>query len=189
MGVPLWDLPHVRHLAERHEGVAAVGVDPQVASGAAVHGHQFAIVDAGAVGQRQADAVALELFQMSAFLACHGGLRLHHCVPTCFGTRPQGFTERGRRDYDDCPKWATSLNERSMGPRSPTAIRVMEARPTNMRHATSSSVSRAHATAALIGDTWLTTTTTSPAASAVRSSHAALTRRPTSASDSPPGGV
>ena len=58
-----------------------------------------------------------------------------------------------------------------------------------MRQLVSSPTPRAQATAALIGDTWVTTTTSRSTASAHRSSHAARTRAPRAASDSPPSGT
>ena len=50
----------------------------------------------------------------------------------------------------------------------------------------SSVVLSAHATAALIGDTWLTTTTSSPAMRSASSSHAARTRASRELKHSPP---
>ena len=53
----------------------------------------------------------------------------------------------------------------------------------------SSPASSAQPMAALIGDTWLTTTTSRSCASSSRSSHAARTRTPSVANDSPPPGT
>ena len=58
------------------------------------------------------------------------------------------------------------------------AMRVIEAGATKVRQATSSPTPSAQATAALIGDTWVTTTTSRSAASSARSSQAARTRSP-----------
>src|SRR5262245_7980974 len=87
------------------------------------------------------------------------------------------------------PRWANSLNDRSDGAGPPQPMRVSEAGATHMRHATSSPTPSAQATAALIGETWLTTTMSRSPASAARSSHAARTRTPSAAIDSPPGGA
>ncbi len=67
-------------------------------------------------------------------------------------------------------------------------MRVIDAGPTHMRQAVSSPTPSAQATAALMGDTWLTTTTSRPDASSTSPSHASRTRSPSEASDSPPGG-
>ncbi len=82
------------------------------------------------------------------------------------GTAPdgvlQGTRARTRRGRDRAPthaRCATSLNDRNTGPRRPIAIRVIDAGSRCVRHATSGPTPSAHATAALIGDTWLTTTT------------------------------
>src|SRR5205823_11908773 len=80
--------------------------------------------------------------------------------------------ETGRTDYEGWPKWATSLNERRMGPLSVTAMRVIDATATNVRQLTPSPTPRAQATAALIGETWLTTTRSASTAAGARSSHA-----------------
>ncbi len=68
-------------------------------------------------------------------------------------------------------------------------MRVIDAGVTWVRQATSSPTPRAHATAALIGETWVTTTTVPSLAIGDSSSSADRTRSPSATSDSPPGGV
>ncbi len=81
------------------------------------------------------------------------------------------------------------LNHRTTGPRGSMSMRVTLASSTYIRHATSSGTSSAQATAALIGLTWVTTTTVPLAAASETSAHAARTRLPRCCSDSPPGGA
>ena len=83
----------------------------------------------------------------------------------------------------------TSLNECSVGPPGPIAMRVIDATRTNSRHPTSSPTPSAHAIAALIGDTWLTTTTSWPPGLVEQLlARAADPGSRASTSDSPPGG-
>src|SRR5581483_4867459 len=182
--------PDIGDLRQRHERVATVGVHPQVAAASATDRDELAVVDARSVGQRHVHAVSFELLQLSAILRRHPTLRLHHVCRLLLRQGCEGaLTETGRRDYEAWPKWATSLNERRTGPLSVMPTRVIDATPTNMRQLTPSPTSSAHATAALMGDTWLTTTTSASTAAWARSSHASRTRRPTLASDSPSGGA
>src|SRR5947208_15760633 len=115
--------------------------------------------------------MALELLQLYTVLRCHPTLRrcrfqLQLCVHSFNASegREWVLTETGRRDYVGWPKWATSLNERRMGPLSVMAMREIDATATNVRQARPSPASRTQATAALMGDTWLTTTMSASAA-------------------------
>src|SRR5690606_10916505 len=81
-----------------------------------------------------------------------------------------------------------SLKAWRTGPDAPIATRVIEGWPTRVRHGTSLTPPSAHDTTDLIGDTWVTTTTSRSRAISTSSSHAAATRAFSSASDSPPGG-
>ena len=72
------------------------------------------------------------------------------------------------------------LNHRTTGPAGSMSMRVTLASSTYIRHAMPSGTSRAHATAALIGLTWVTTTTVTSTAASARSAHAARTRLPRS---------
>ncbi len=87
----------------------------------------------------------------------------------------------------------TSLKLCSEGPSGPTTTRHADATSRNIRHDTSSPTPSAHATAALIGETWLTTTT-SVTLACVRHllagrSDAASHRSDGLATLRPPGGV
>ena len=84
---------------------------------------------------------------------------------------------------------APRLNQRTTGPSGPTSMRDTPASSTYIRQAISTGASRAQASAALIGLTWVTTTIVDRAARSVTSLHAAPTRAASKSSDSPPGGA
>ena len=90
--------------------------------------------------------------------------------------QPRPSAPRGRKRARAQSRCATSLNVRSSGPRRPITMRLIEAGSRCVRQATSGPAPSAQATAALIGETWLTTTTVVSRASSHRSSHAACTR-------------
>ena len=69
------------------------------------------------------------------------------------------------------------------------SMRLTLASSTYSRQATPTGTSSAQASAALIGLTWVTTTTTESPAGPTSSAHASATRRPTDATDSPPSGA
>src|SRR5580700_11288216 len=74
------------------------------------------------------------------------------------------------------PRCAVSLKLTSVGPPGPpVAIREIDATPRDNRHDSSEAPPSAQMTAALIGDTWLTITRSSLAASGASSSHALAT--------------
>ncbi len=73
--------------------------------------------------------------------------------------QPRPGAPRRRERARAQSRCATSLNVRSSGPRRPITMRLIAAGSRWVRHATSGPTPSAQATAALIGDTWLTTTT------------------------------
>ena len=92
----------------------------------------------------------------------------------------------GRRLTRFRPGIACSLNVCRIGPNLPIPTRHTLACDRWQWNMISSDVLSAHATAALIGDTWLTTTTSSPAIRSASSSQAERTRASRASKHSPP---
>ena len=101
-------------------------------------------------------------------------------------SRGPGLTRPNR---DQTEPGTVSLNAVSTGPRRRISMRQIDAGDRCDRQAMSIVAPRAHATAALIGETWVTTATSESRREPASSSHASRTRTSRAASDSPPLGT
>ena len=101
-------------------------------------------------------------------------------------SRRPGLTRPNR---DQTEPGTVSLNDISTGPRRRISMRQIDAGDRCERQEMPIVAPRAHATADLIGETWVTTATSESPASRLRPSHASRTRTSRAANDSPPLGT